>query len=62
MLELKDNIRPIFKAKTNVPFSALDLVNQELERFEKMDVIFKDNYLEKEQKDPRMCRSFNRIK
>ena len=32
--KLKDNIRPVFKAKMNVPFLALDSVNQELERLE----------------------------
>ena len=37
--ELKDNVRPVFKAKRNVPFSALDVVNQELERLEKIGVI-----------------------
>ena len=29
--KLKDNIRPVFKAKRNISFSALDAINQELE-------------------------------
>ena len=42
--ELNDNIRSVFKAKMNVPFTTLDSVNQELERSEKMGVISKVDY------------------
>ena len=42
--QLKDNVRPVFKAKRNVPFSALDAVNQELERLKKMGVISKVDF------------------
>ena len=35
-LELKDNIRPVFKEIRNISSSALDAVNQELERLEKL--------------------------
>ena len=66
--ELNDNIRPIFKAKKYGPFSAVDAVNQEQERLEKMDVISKVNYLDwaaptvyvkkKNKKDPSLCRPY----
>ena len=66
--ELKDNIRPVFKAKRNVPFLALDAVNQELEYLEKMEVISKvDNsdwaaptvYVKKKNKKIRVCANFS---
>ena len=42
--KLKDNIISVFKEKKNILFSALNAVNQELERFEKMGVIFNVDY------------------
>ena len=69
--KLKDNIRLVFKAKSNVLFSVLDTVNQELEHLEKMEVISKVDYSDwaaptayvkkKKKKKPSMYRIFNRI-
>ena len=69
-----DNIRPVFKAKRNVSFLALDAVNQELEGLEKIGwgVISKvDNsdwdarpvYIKEKNKKIQVCVDFfNRIK
>ena len=44
--KLNDKAIPVFKPKRNVPFSALEAVNKELERLEKIGVISKINYSE----------------
>ena len=39
--EVKDNVKAVFKPKRNVPFAALEPVNQKLQRLEEMDLISK---------------------
>ena len=39
--ELKEAVKPVFKPKRNVPFAALETVDKELERLEKLGVISK---------------------
>ena len=43
-IELKDNVKPVFRPKRNVPFAALESVNAELERLEDLGVISKISY------------------
>ena len=42
--ELKENVKPVFKPNRKVPFVALEPVNEEVERLEKLGVILKINY------------------
>ena len=42
--ELKENVKPVFKPNRKIPFVALEPVNKELERLEKLGVISKINY------------------
>ena len=37
--EMKENVRPVFKQKRNVPFGVLEPIDRELERLEKLGVI-----------------------
>ena len=41
--ELKENVKPMFKPNRKVPFVALEPVNEELERLEKLGVISEIN-------------------
>ena len=43
-IELKDDVKPVFRPKRNVPFAALESVNAELERLEDLGVISKISY------------------
>ena len=43
--ELKENVKTVLKPSRKVPFAALEQVNEELERLEKLGVISKINYL-----------------
>ena len=42
--ELKENVKPVFRTKRKAPFSALDSINEKLERLEKIGIISKVNY------------------
>ena len=44
--EVKGNATPEFKPKKSVPFAAFDPINKELERLEKLGVIYKVEYSE----------------
>ena len=44
--ELKENIRPIFRKKRNVPFAATEEINKELDRLVNMDVLSKVEFSE----------------
>ena len=39
--ELKENVKPVFRTLRKVLFSALDSINEELERLEKIGIISK---------------------
>ena len=52
---LKTTLRPIFKTKSNVPFSALGAVNQELER---LDWLSTTVYLKKRTKRSEYVETF----
>ena len=63
-----DNIKPVFKAQRNVSFLALDAVNQELGRLEKVGLISKVDfsdwaahtvYTKKKNKKIRVCADFS---
>ena len=43
-LPVKENVMPVFKQKRNVSYAAMNLMNQELDRFEKIGVISKVQY------------------
>ena len=42
--ELKESVKPVFKSYRKVPFAALEPVNEELKRLEKLGVISKIYY------------------
>ena len=42
--ELKDNVQPIFRPKRQVPFAALETIDKELDRLEKIGVLSKTDY------------------
>ena len=44
--ELKENIRPIFRKKRNVPFTATEEINKELDRLVNMGILSKVEFSE----------------
>ena len=44
--EVKENAKPIFKRKRNVPFGALEQIDKELERLENLGVISRIEFSE----------------
>ena len=43
-LKLKQNMKPVFIRKRNVPFASLDKINQELDRLENVRILSKTEY------------------
>ena len=39
--QVKDHVQPIFKKKRNVPFAALEQIDEELDRLEKAGILSK---------------------
>lgn len=66
--ELKKNATPVFKPKRNVPFSAMDAIEKELDRLQQLEVIEKVNhtdwasptvYVKKKNNRIRVCGDFS---
>ena len=66
--EVKENAKPIFKRKRNVPFGALEQIDKELERLENLGVISRIEfsewaspvvYVKKKNNKIRMCADFS---
>ena len=43
---MKDVAQPVFKKKRNVPFTALEQINKELDRLEQAGILSKTNFSE----------------
>ena len=66
--ELKENTRPIFRKKRNVPFAATEEINKELDRLVNMGILSKVEfsewaaptvYVRKKSKEIRVCADFS---
>ena len=66
--ELKENTRPIFRQKLNVPFSATEETNKKLDRLVNMGILLKVEfsewatptvYIRKKSKEIRVCEDFS---
>ena len=66
--ELKENTRPIFRKKRNVPFTATEEINKELDRLVNMGISSKVEfrkwaastvYIRKKSKEIRVCADFS---
>ena len=66
--ELKENTRPIFRKKRNVPFAATEEINKELDRLVNMGILSKVEfsewatptvYVRKKSKEIRVCVDFS---
>ena len=66
--ELKENTRPIFRKRRNIPFAATEEINKELERLVNMGILSKVEfsewaaptvYIRKESKEIRVCADFS---
>ena len=43
---MKDGVQPVFKKKRNVPFAALEQINNEFDRFEQAGILSKTDFSE----------------
>ena len=59
--ELKENTRPIFRKKRNVPFTATEEINEELDRLGNMGILYIRIiiYIRKKCKEIRVCADFS---
>ena len=66
--ELKENTRPIFRKRRNVPFAATEEINKELDRLVNMGILPKVEfsewaaptvYIRKKSKEIRVCADFS---